>query len=74
MAAEGAQAEGARTEGAGAADADEIWQAKENAFHRDMVDLLRHPRMYKAMGLSGPPHTIRHSSLEEILNSMQLLL
>ncbi|CAK0732263.1 hypothetical protein CVIRNUC_000106 [Coccomyxa viridis] len=72
--AEGAQAEGAQAMGAADADEDERWQAAENAYHRDLVDALRHPRMYRALGLSGPPHTIRHSSLEENLNNMRLIL
>jgi len=57
-----------------AADADAVWEAAENAYHLDLVNLLRQPRMYRALGLSGPPHCIRHSSLEERLNNMQLML
>ena len=59
-------------------DADDIdddpeWQARENAFHRSVVELLRDPRMYTDMGLSGPPTTIRHASLREWLGTWRLL-
>ncbi|BDA49440.1 probable mitogen-activated protein kinase kinase 2 at N-terminal half [Coccomyxa sp. Obi] len=56
----------------GEMDADEAWQAAENAYHWDLVDLLRQPRMYLALGLPGVPHTIQHASLEERINSMKV--
>ncbi|BDA49431.1 hypothetical protein COCOBI_14-0480 [Coccomyxa sp. Obi] len=49
------------------------WQARENAYHRNLVDVLRHPRMYRALGLPGPPHTIQHSTLEERIRGMKAL-
>jgi hypothetical protein len=68
----GGESEGQQDEGA--LDADMTMQAAENAYHVDLVDMLRQPRMYHvhALGLSGPPHGIRHASLEERMNTMQL--
>ena len=59
--------------GAADADVDTVWQAAGNGYHRDLVELLRRPRMYKALGLSGPPHRIEHASLADIVGSMQLI-
>ncbi|BDA49442.1 hypothetical protein COCOBI_14-0590 [Coccomyxa sp. Obi] len=60
--------------GAGAAlDEDMVMQAAENAYHLNLVELLRHPRMYRALGLPGPPHTIQHASLEERISTMQVV-
>ena len=64
------ESEGQQDEGA--PDAETVMQAVENAYHVDLVDMLRQPRMYHAMGLSGPPHGIRHASLEERLHTMHL--
>ena len=72
-ASEGDQAEGA-ADADEAADADAAWEAAENAYHVDLVDILRQPRMYRALGLSGPPRCIRHPSLKEKLGHMRLLL
>lgn len=66
----GGMLEGQQAEGA--VDADQMMQAAENAYHLDLLDLLKQPRMYRALGLSGPPHTIAHASLEERINTMQL--
>lgn len=68
---EAGMSEGNQAEGA--ADADAIWEGAESAYHLDLVKLLRQPRMYRALGLSGPPHCIMHSSLEERLKNMQLV-
>ncbi|CAL8464801.1 g4336 [Coccomyxa elongata] len=54
-------------------DADAAMQAAENAYHLDLVNMLRQPRMYRALGLSGPPHRIRHASLEERMTTMQVV-
>ena len=74
---EGAQAEDAKAEGAqteGAADADADWQAREHAYHRDLLEALRHPSMWQALGWPGPPDRIGHSSLQDNLNTWRLLL
>ena len=42
-------------------------------FHREVVELLRQPSWYKALGLSGPPHSFRHSSPEEGMGSMHMV-
>lgn len=56
-----------------ALDADTAWQARENAYHEDLVELLRQPRMYRALVLSGPPDHIRHATLEERISNMRVL-
>ena len=43
------------------------------AYHRDLLEALRHPSMWQALGWPGPPIRIRHSSLQDNLSSMQLL-
>lgn len=67
----GGESKGQQDEGA--LDADMTMQAAENAYHVDLVDMLRQPRMYHGLGLSGPPHGIRHASLEERMNTTQLV-
>lgn len=69
----GDEDDGEREDGNRELDADESMRLRENAYHRDLVDLLRHPRMYKALGLDEPPKTIAHSTLEEKINSMRVL-
>ena len=56
-----------------AVDADTLMQAAEDAYHQDLIEMLRHPRMYRALGLSGPLQTISHASLEERMSTMQLV-
>ena len=54
-------------------DEDDVMQIAENAYHVDLVKLLREPAIYKQLGLSGPPHTIAHSSLQQKLDSMRFV-
>ena len=54
-------------------DDDGAMQVAENAYHLSLVELLRHPKMYSALGLSGPPQRITHSTLEERIGSMRVL-
>ncbi|CAL8468954.1 g8495 [Coccomyxa elongata] len=56
-----------------ALDADTAWQAMEDAYHEDLVELLRQLRMYQALGLSGPPDRIRHATLKERISNMRVL-
>ncbi|KAK9814625.1 hypothetical protein WJX72_008925 [[Myrmecia] bisecta] len=66
--------EAAESIGAGnAVDDDTLMQAAENAYHVDLIEALRQPRMYRALGLSGPPQRITHASLEDRISSMQLV-
>ncbi len=56
-----------------AADEDEATQAVENGYHISLVELLRHPSMYTTLGLSGPPQTITHPTLEEQMMGMRVV-
>ena len=53
--------------------ASEEWQARESAYHQSLCDVLRQPHMYRALGLSGPPDRIEHSTLEDRISSMKVL-
>ncbi len=37
---------------------EELWQAKEETYHRQLVHALHQPIMYVALGLPGPPTSI----------------
>ena len=54
-------------------DGDGAMEVAENAYHLSLVELLRHPKMYTALGLSGPPQRITHSTLEERIGCMRVL-
>ena len=54
-------------------DEDALMEAREAAYHADLVNVLRQPEMHRALGLSGPPNCIVHSTLEECMHTMQLV-
>lgn len=54
-------------------DEDDTMQDVENAYHVDLLQFLWDPIIYSQLGLSGPPHTITHSSLQDKLDSMQIV-
>lgn len=64
---------GSKAQGSVQLDEDDVMQVAENAYHLDLVKLLREPAVYKQLGLSGPPHTIAHSSLQQKLDSMRFV-
>ena len=51
----------------------EAMEAREAAYHADLVNVLRQPEIHRAMGLSGPPNRIVHSTLEERMQTMRLV-
>lgn len=53
-------------------DDDALMHAREAGYHADLVNILRQPEMYRALGLSGPPDRIAHSTLEERMHTMRL--
>lgn len=57
----------------GEGDEDACMEAMEAAYHADLVNVLRHPEVHRALGLSGPPNRIEHSTLEERMQTMRLV-
>ena len=51
----------------------EAMEAREAAYHADLVNVLRQPEIHRALGLSGPPNRIVHSTLEERMQTMRLV-
>jgi len=45
----------------------------EDAYHASLVKLFSSPEGYESIGLPGPPHTIRHNTLGERLETMRIL-
>lgn len=42
-------------------------------YHEALMKLLAHPDGYEAIGLPGPPHTIRHHTVAEWIAGMEIL-
>lgn len=45
----------------------------ESLYHEALMKLLASPDGYEAIGLPGPPHTIRHNTVAEWLAGMKVL-
>ena len=45
----------------------------ESLYHETLMKLLANPDGYKAIGLPGPPHTIRHNTVAEWIAGMEVL-
>ncbi len=45
----------------------------ESLYHEALMKLLASPDGYEAIGLPGPPHTIRHNTVAEWLAGMEVL-